>query len=86
MVEESERFMREHIPKSRLPEEDYFRHIFGVRKYGLQLADILSSGFKGFIRGRGAIPRYYIRRTGKPRLRVSHFLTNGYRIDLVGKI
>lgn len=40
VVEESEAFMRENVPKSRLPEEDYFRHVLGVRKHGLRLAEL----------------------------------------------
>jgi len=39
VVGEAEAFMRAHVPRSRQPEEAYFRHVLGVRKYGLQLAE-----------------------------------------------
>ena len=58
-----------------------------TKSKGTQLADILSSGFKDFvIKNKKQIPNYYIRRSGKPHLKVSRFITNGNKITLAGKV
>jgi HD superfamily phosphohydrolase YqeK len=38
IINESEKFMRDNIPKSR-DKEDYFRHIAGARKYSIKLSE-----------------------------------------------
>ncbi len=47
VISDSERFVKENVPSSRLNKagspEDYFRHVFGVRKYALHLAEIYSA-------------------------------------------
>lgn len=40
IIKETKEFIRRNIPESRKPKEDYFKHVFGVRKYGLKLAKI----------------------------------------------
>ncbi len=46
IIKETEKFMRENIPKSRILKEssaDYLRHVLGVKKYGLHLAEIYNA-------------------------------------------
>lgn len=38
IIKESEKYMRQHIPKSRTNRASYIRHILGARKYAFQLA------------------------------------------------
>jgi len=42
IIEETEKFFKENIPKSR-PKNIYIRHLKGVKKYSLRLADIYNS-------------------------------------------
>jgi len=38
IVRETEEYVRGHVPTSRKPDEDYFNHIFGARKFAKKLA------------------------------------------------
>jgi uncharacterized protein len=38
IIKQSEKYMRQHIPKSRINKASYLRHILGARKYAIKLA------------------------------------------------
>jgi len=38
IIQKTEEYVREHVPTKRKPDEKYFDHVFGARKYALKLA------------------------------------------------
>lgn len=38
IIQKTEKYVRENVPASRKPDERYFDHVFGARKYALRLA------------------------------------------------
>jgi HD superfamily phosphodiesterase len=87
LVQEAEKFMREHIPTTRITSEgsneSYLRHVLGARKYALQLAEKYKAD--GFIVAMAALLHDVGADTGKEHplesARIARDFLSGFDLD-----